>query len=131
MKQLTRSFEFQLFALSFLCGGALWLLRENTNWYHPESPLLLAVLFFALLSWGIYRLSIMALKASNKTFTTVVLGSMLIRMFFSIFFIAISFIITELKDKAFIISFLLLYLIFSMFEIFHLVFKLRAEKQGG
>jgi len=56
---------------------------------------------------------------------------MLIRMFFSIFFITINLIINHVKDKAFILSFMGLYLIFSLFEIFHLVFKLRAEKQGG
>lgn len=117
--------------ISLACAGILQLAQQHYEIFHPSSPYLLAVVFFALLSWGIFRLSISSLKASVKTFNTVVLGSMLIRMFFSIFFIAINLIINHVKDKAFILSFMGLYLIFSLFEIFHLVFKLRAEKQGG
>jgi hypothetical protein len=50
------------------------------------------------------------------------------RIIISGLFIAIYLIINAERDKAFVVSILLLYLFYTLFEIYHLVTKLRAEK---
>jgi uncharacterized membrane protein YagU involved in acid resistance len=51
-----------------------------------------------------------------------------IRMLFSIIFIAIYLIVSDINSNLFIGYYLFLYLLFTIFEIYHLVHKLRTEK---
>ena len=87
-----------------------------------------ALVFFAALTTLIYYFGMNALNKSQRTFTNAVYGGVGIRFIFSIFFIVIYLVVNELRDKIFIVEFLLLYLLFTMFEIYHLVSKLRTEK---
>ncbi|MFT4522520.1 MAG: hypothetical protein ACI8ZN_001470 [Bacteroidia bacterium] len=87
-----------------------------------------AVLFYSLLTLFLYSLSDKLLKSGSKMFITYVYGSTFIRFLFSIFFIIIYLITNDLVSKSFIFSFIGLYLLFTTFEIYHLVVKLRTEK---
>lgn len=90
------------------------------NWF--------ALGFFFLLNLLVNFLSQTALKGSQKSFVTFVYGSTGIRFIFSIFFIVIYLMVSDIMDKMVIGVFLFLYLLFTSFELYHLVAKLRAEK---
>jgi len=114
--------------LTLVCALCIWCahqwgFRTNVNPWTWGG----LVFFFALTSF-IYFIGQNALNKSQRTFTNAVYGSMGLRFIFSVFFIVIYLIVNELRDKIFIAEFLLLYLLFTMFEIYHLVAKLRTEK---
>lgn len=88
----------------------------------------IALIFFLSLTALTHFINMNAIGKSQKTFTNALYGGIVIRFFFSIFFIAIYLIINEVRDKVFIVEFLLFYLIFTMFEMYHIVTKLRSEK---
>lgn len=126
-----KKFETHLFALTILMAGIVFLLTEFATWFQTGNIVWAALFFFVFLTWGLYRLAVMSYKTNSKTFTYVVLGSMAIRMIFSIFFIVIYLIFSEERSKVFILSFMLFYILYSMLEILHLVFILRPETRQG
>ena len=65
---------------------------------------------------------------SNSAFFMGIMSGTGIRMLFSIIFIAIYLIVSDIKSNLFIGYYLFLYLLFTIFEIYHLVHKLRSEK---
>ncbi|MFT7592085.1 MAG: hypothetical protein ACI9UJ_002014 [bacterium] len=88
----------------------------------------LAIGFFFALNMLIHFISQTALKSSQKSFLTFMYGSIGLRFIFSIFFIVIYLIVNDIMDKVVIVNFLILYLLFTTFELYHLVAKLRTEK---
>jgi len=54
-----------------------------------------------------------------------------LRMLFSIIFIAMYLVISDIKSNVFVVYYLFLYLLFTIFEIYHLVHKLRTEKNSN
>jgi hypothetical protein len=91
----------------------------------------LAIGFFLALNTIIHFLSQNALKSSQKSFLTFVYGSIGMRFIFSIFFIVIYLIVNDVMDKVVVVNFLILYLLFTTFELYHLVTKLHTEKKGA
>lgn len=87
-------------------------------------------------AWGLFMgmnllvnfLSKSALKGSQTSFINFVYGSTGLRFLFSIFFIVIYLIVNDVMTKYDIGAFLFFYLLFTSFELFHLVTKLRTEK---
>lgn len=88
----------------------------------------MALAFFFVLNLLIHFLSISMLKSSQKSFLTFMYGSIAMRFIFSIFFIVIYLIVNDVMDKIVVVNFLILYLLFTTFELYHLVTKLRTEK---
>jgi 4-hydroxybenzoate polyprenyltransferase len=125
------SFLLKLTGLTLILSGIIFVLLNNVTAYNPGSFIWIAVAFFYLLTLILYSMAMMGLKRSQKTFTVSVLGSMTLRFIFSVLFLVIYLIINPEKNKAFIISFLFLYLFYTIFEIFQLVRKLRPEKSRG
>lgn len=125
------SFILKLTGLTIIITGIIFVLLNNVKAYNPGPFIWIAVAFFYLLTLALYSMAMMGLKRSQKTFTVSVLGSMTLRFIFSLLFLVIYLIINPEKNKAFIISFLFLYLFYTIFEIFQLVRKLRPEKSRG
>jgi 4-hydroxybenzoate polyprenyltransferase len=125
------SFTLKLTGLTVLISAIVLLLLKQVPAYNPGTFIWTAVGFFYLLTFILYAMAMMGLKQSQKTFTVSVLGSMTLRFIFSVLFLVIYLIINPEKNKAFIISFLFLYLFYTIFEIFQLVRKLRPEKSRG
>jgi len=88
----------------------------------------MALGFFFGLNLLTHFLSISMLKSSQKSFLTFMYGSIGLRFIFSIFFVVIYLIVNEVRDRIVIVNFLFLYLLFTTFELYHLVTKLRTEK---
>lgn len=85
--------------------------------------------FFTLMGLVIGQISQKSVTASNAAFFRGVMGSIGLRMFLSLIFLAIYLVVSELKSTEFIVYFLILYLLYTIFEIYQLVSKLRAEKK--
>ena len=88
-----------------------------------------ALLYYLLLGLIIGKRSHKAIaNDSNSAFFMGIMSGTGIRMLFSIIFIAIYLIFSDIKSNLFIGYYLFLYLLFTIFEIYHLVHKLRTEK---
>ena len=88
-----------------------------------------ALLYYLLLGLIIGKRSHNAIaNDSNSAFFMGIMSGTGIRMLFSIIFIAIYLIVSDIKSNLFIGYYLFLYLLFTIFEIYHLVHKLRTEK---
>lgn len=90
--------------------------------------LYLAILFFFSLNLlVVWLFSINNNKA--RVFVNNVMISSMLRMFSSLGFITAYLLLTSIIDKASVIFFLFYYLLFTAFEIYYLVYKLRPENQ--
>lgn len=128
---MIKSFTVQLVLITLLIAGAAWLLLQYLPAFKPGVYIWYTIGFFFTLTYSLYHLALMGLNKSQRTFSTAVFGSMTLRFIFSLLFLIICLIISKEKNISFIVSFLLLYLFYTIFEIVHLVRKLRAEKSKG
>jgi peptidoglycan/LPS O-acetylase OafA/YrhL len=69
------------------------------------------------------------ISKSNSQFFAGVMGSIGIRMLLCVVFLAIYLMVSDLKSNEFIVYYLILYLFYTIFEIYQLVSKLRPEKE--
>lgn len=122
---------FRLFLLTACCAAVIAALLRWVPDYNPGNWVWIGLIFFFLLTLVLYKLVDRSLNAKQSTFSTALFGGMLIRFLFSIFFLVIYLIINKEKNLSFILTFLFLYLLFTIFEIVHLVRKLRLEKSRG
>ena len=121
-------FILRLLALGLVVGLMNIVLFYFTNeleqiWYWS------ALLYYLLLGLILGKRSHKAIKNnSNSAFFMGIMSGTGIRMLFSIIFIAIYLIVSEIKANLFVGYYLFLYLLFTIFEIYQLVHKLRTEK---
>lgn len=91
-----------------------------------------ALLYFVILGLGVgYRSHKAILSESNSRFYLGIMTGTGIRVFFSVIFIAIYLIVSDIKSSVYVGYYLFLYLLFTIFEIYQLVHKLRTEKKGN
>lgn len=69
------------------------------------------------------------ISKSNSQFFAGVMGSIGIRMLLCVVFLAIYLMVSDLKSNEFVVYYLILYLFYTIFEIYQLVSKLRLEKE--
>jgi amino acid permease len=69
------------------------------------------------------------LSKSNSQFFAGIMGSIGIRMLLCVVFLAIYLMVSDLKSNEFVVYYLILYLFYTIFEIYQLVSKLRHEKE--
>ena len=123
-------FLYRLAILSILLAAAtiiLFYFIETTeeNWFWA------ALVFYIVLGLGIGWITQRSVNSSNSAFFRGVMGATGLRMILCVLFLAIYLIISDIKAKEFIVYYLILYLFFTMFEIYQLVSKLRAEKRSS
>lgn len=99
---------------------------EEDSWYW--GALLFYFILGLLIGWRSHKAVI---SESNSAFFTGVLGGTGLRMLFSLVFLAIYLVISDIKATSFIAYYLFLYLFYTIFEISQLVSKLRAEKNSN
>ncbi len=97
---------------------------EEQAWYWG------AIAFFVILGLVISRITHKSINASNSAFFRGTMGAIGIRMLVSIVLLAIYLIVSDLKSTPFVVFYLILYLLFTIFEISQLVVKLRPEKNS-
>ncbi len=122
------SFTVRLLLLSAIIAVLVMLCLKYIPNYNPGNFVWYALIFFTALTYIIYLIASMGVNRGNKTFIMTAFGTMIIRLLASVFFIAIYLLVTPEKNLSLIVSFLTFYLFFTIFEIYHLVRKLRPEK---
>jgi hypothetical protein len=118
-------FSLRLVAFSLLVAVVLQVIFTYTRLL-PTS-LWWALVFMAVLTVLIYAVSLRALKMSVRNSMSIILGSMFFRMISSLCFLIFYLVINDSKDISYVIGFMLLYLLFQVFEIYHLVTNLRTD----
>lgn len=87
------------------------------------------ILFFFIISLLVYSICLFGLKKDAESSVFIVLGSVVVKLLLSMVF-ALIFIYGNRIDKlGFLISFFLPYFIYSTFEIYTLLYNLRALKK--
>jgi len=118
-------FTLRLAAFSGIIAVALQLSFSQTDLL-PTS-LWWAFGFMVLITLIIYYISAFSLKMNVKNSMSLILGSMFFRLFSSLIFVISYLVITGSRDIPYVVGFMLLYLLFQVFEIYHLVANLRPE----
>ena len=127
------SFNFigKLTAITVLVAAALavcfyFIQLEEQLWFWS------ALVFYYLVGLVIgIRTQKAVVSTSNSQFFTGVMGSIGLRMLLSLIFLAIYLMVSEIKATEFIVYYLILYLLYTIFEISQLVSKLRAENRSN
>ncbi len=89
-----------------------------------------AIPFYLVLTVFLYNFSKVDRNTHARLFVKKFYGSTAIRLSFSIFFLLIYLVFTSPLSKAFIIAYISLYFIYTLFEIYFLVTNLRAVSNG-
>ena len=118
-------FTLRLAAFSAVIAVLLQLIFHYTEWL-PVS-LWYAYAFLVVLTLAIYYLSVFSLKMSVKNSMSLIFGAMFFRLFSSLIFVIGYLVITGSRDISYVVGFMVLYLLFQVFEIYHLVANLRPD----
>lgn len=118
---------------SLLIGFLLFGLGQTMNlqierdYFLPAYPYF--ILFFYLIGLLAYGISIWGLKKSADSSVFIVLGSVVLKLLLSMVFALIFIYGNRIDRLGFLISFFLPYFIYSTFEIYTLLYNLRALKK--
>lgn len=123
-------FYLQLVILTFVLFVPLALMKYGLDLYSQGNTIWFSLAFFTLLTIVSYQYTMSANKLKNSKFVTRFFVTTGIRIILCAIFLAIYLIISENRDKVFVVTFMILYLFYTMFEIYHLVTKLRPEKNS-
>ena len=113
--------------LAVLTFAFIYITQPAEQWWYWGA----LIFYFAVGSIIGLRTQRAVLSESNSQFFTGVMGAIGIRMLLCIIFLAIYLMVSELKQKEFIVFYLFLYLFYTIFEISQLVSKLRPEKSSS
>lgn len=97
----------------------------------PVSYLFFANVYFALLTFIVGTVSLIGIESSKQQIFIKTIGfGTFLRLFFSLVFLAIYLIFSENISWVFFIGFMLLYFIYTIFEIKFLVANLRPDSES-
>ena len=88
-----------------------------------------ALVYYFLLSWATGLITQSGMNKSNKTFITRMYSAIGIRFVFSIFPLLIYLLFIPDREMPFIIAYILMYFLFTSFEIYFLVITLRPDSK--
>ncbi|TNE82142.1 MAG: hypothetical protein EP332_01235 [Bacteroidetes bacterium] len=120
-------FSLRLAAFSLLVAVLIQVLLMKTTLLIPA--IWGAYAFFVVLTLVLYYISTFSLKMSVKNSMSIIFGAMGFRLFASLIYIVAYTLYTGEKDIPFTISFMLLFLLFQVFEIYHIVANLRPDSK--
>jgi hypothetical protein len=124
------SYHIKLLLFTLAIGLVLWLVHWINGWEVAKFSWA-SLVFFAVLNAGLALLGRESASNSNASFLYKTVGGMFIRLILGIVFLVIYLISSDVVDKKAIVVFMGLYLLFTTFDKYFLVAKLRAEKQGS
>ncbi len=118
-------FTLRLAAFSGIIAVALQLIFSKTDLL--PSSLWWAFGFMVVITLVIYYISVFSLRMNVKNSMSLIFGSMFFRLFSSLIFVISYLVFTGSRDIPYVVGFMLLYLLFQVFEIYHLVANLRPD----
>ncbi len=127
MNLLKYSFYSLLIGLLLFFAGELINSQTDRDFFISQYPYF--IIFFYIIGLAAFGISAWGLKKSSDSSVFIVLASVMAKLLLSMVF-ALIFIYGKRFDKiAFLISFFLPYFIYSTFEIYTLLYNLRALKK--
>lgn len=118
-------FTLRLAAFSAFLALVLQLIFTNTQLL--PVTLWWAFGFMVIITLLIYYISVFSLKMNVKNSMSLILGSMFFRLFSSLVFLITYMVFTGSRDIPYVVGFMCLYLLFQVFEIYHLLVNLRPD----
>ncbi len=113
-----REFYLQLLLVSAVSTFLVWGLTTLTPLGDYQDLGWISILFFALISVGMYYLGQRAADSSNKNdFTNAVLGFIISKLLLSIAIIAVYLFTVQPASNFFVLPFFVVYLLFTIFEV--------------
>lgn len=114
--------------LTAILGGITYGMLEATNWFQNTPWVWMSLGFFFILTNLVYFLVNNAVTRRNQTFIYAMGGSTALRFILSIGFILAYLQFGGERELGIIVYFMCMYLLYTMFEIYFLITKLRAAK---
>ena len=117
-----RTFYIQLGILSLSVASLILLFTQQTQYVHFGDISWISLLFFILLSVIVYHLGAIMVNNRNKNdFSRLVLGFTGFKMMFSVALVFIYQSIAEPTSRWFVIPFLIIYILYTIFETYFLM----------
>lgn len=113
-----------MFVLTAALEGLTFGLQQIGKW--DLSLTFFAIGWFAILNTLIFSITLLGFGKNDKMFLKAFYTGTYLQLFLSLSGILIYLIFSKEKNKPFIISYLILYVFYTAFEIYHLVTTLRA-----
>jgi hypothetical protein len=120
-------FSLRLLAFSALVAGILYVFFTRKGIL--DAAVWGALIFFVILTFSLYAMSLRALRMSVKNSMSIILGTLVFRLFASLAYLITYIMVSGSRKPSFIIAFLILYLLYTVFEIYHLVVNLRPDSK--
>ncbi len=124
-----KKFIVQIAGLSIGLMLITLLIQKNTA--YDLSLTHFSIIYFAALNFFVYYISTLGIGKSNSMFMKTFYTGFYLQLFLSIAGILIYLIFSKQKSKPFIISYLILYIFYTAFEIYHLLITLRAVSKNN
>lgn len=97
------------------------------HFFSMHSGIFAAQAYMILLTLINFKIAESGVKKDNQTFIKRIYGSMAIRFLFALFPLLLYFIFVRVKEIPLVLTYVLLYLFYTSFEIYLLVAKLRPD----
>lgn len=123
-------FYLYLLILTLFLAGLLAAAQTLLGWYGQGNLIWFALGFYVLLSVVSFQYTLSAKHLENNRFVGRFLMTTGMRIILCAIFLAIYLIISVEREQSFVLTFMCLYLFYTIFEIYHLVIKLRPEKKS-
>lgn len=124
-----KKFIIGLSILSIILIGITYMINQMGR--YDLSLTYVAILFFACANLLVFYIGTLGAGKSTSIFLKSFYTSFYLQLFFSLAGILIYLIFSTQKNKAFIISYLVLYIFYTAFEIYHLLITLRAVSKNS
>jgi len=122
------SFFIQLILTSLICVAGYFGLQSLMSSIDYLDLTLIGILMFALISIGIFLMSKRAVKTADKNFFIyVIVINIFIKVIASFIIMALFVKMTNPPDKLYLIPFLMIYLVFTIFETYFLNIQAREK----
>jgi hypothetical protein len=125
-----RKFYLNLIVFAFVLGILIYGVQHLQTSFYLNNWTYLVLVYLAILTAVNSWISFSGLKKDSRTFITRIYSSIGLRFVFGIGFLVIYLIINPQKDLPFILAFLILYFLFTVFEIYFLVATLRPNSKS-
>lgn len=114
--------------MTAVLAGITYLITASTDWFKDLKWVWMSLGFFFLLTNLVYFMVSNAINRRNQTFVYAMGGSMGLRFILSIGFILAYLQFCVEREIEIVVYFMLMYLLYTIFEIYFLLANLRAAK---
>jgi len=135
LRKKKNQLELKRFILHYILYTAfLAVVAISLPYFFPDVKLLankfwLVFIFLGILTFIAYIVAFLGIKRNPETGVLAIMGSIAVKMLFSMAFVLIYSLNHKGKDTVFVLNFFSLYLLFTLFEIYGLLRNLRHQNK--